>query len=80
MLRFATIALALMGLMAAAPPHHQPTPTAVAPTKAETVAREKLDTGKREAERTKNLSNSETRNKAWDAKTERTMGGMCRGC
>lgn len=73
MLRVTTVALALTGLMAAAPAQPRPTPAA-APTKAETAAQDKLDTDKREAERTKNQSTSEARSKAWDAKMKKTMG------
>jgi hypothetical protein len=79
MLRALAATLALTALMAAASAQPRPTPAAV-PTKAETTAREKLDTEKREVERAKNHSTSEARDRAWDAKTKRTMGGMCRGC
>ena len=79
MLRALAATLVLTALTAVATAQPRPTPATV-PTKAETTAREKLDTDKRVAGRTKNLSTSEARDKAWDAKTKRTMGGMCRGC
>ena len=79
MLRALAATLVLTALTAVATAQPRPTPATVL-TKAEATAREKLDTDKREVVRTKNQSTSEARDKAWDAKTKRTMGGMCRGC
>src|SRR4051812_4142276 len=71
------VTLVLTALTAAVPAQSQST---LVPTKAETTAREKLATEKRETEMKKNQLASETRDKEWDAKMKRTMSGMCRGC
>ena len=77
MLRALAATLVLAALTVTAPAQAQ---SILVPTKAETAAREKLATEKREAEMKKNQLASETRDKAWDAKMKRTMSGVCGGC
>ena len=78
MLRITTIALALTGLIAAAPAHHQPTPASL-PPQADSPDAAGVNTQSGEAAQDRNRRATEARDKAWDAKTKSTMSTICRG-
>jgi len=79
MFRFLAAMLAIGGLTAAAPAHRQPTPASL-PVKAAVPDPSSAEAKKREDARERNGREHVARDKAWDAKTKRTMNGVCRGC
>ncbi len=79
MLRFLAAILAIGGLTAAAPTHRQTTPTSSS-IKAAVLDPSSAEAKKREDARERNGREHVARDKAWDAKTKRTMDGVCRGC
>ena len=79
MLRFTTIALALIGLMAAGPAHRQPTPASL-PPQTGPADPATVDAQASGDAQDRNKKATEERTKAWDAKMKKTMGGVCGGC
>ena len=84
MLRALSIPSALLLMAAtpvdAAPPRRQPTPASVQPTAGEpadatTATMQRTLKAQQEAQKAADI-----RNKAWDAKLKKTMGGVCQGC
>jgi hypothetical protein len=82
MLRFTTALLALVALTStpvAAQAHRQPTPASLPP---QTGAADPAtaDAQKDSETQDRNRKAADSRNKVWDAKMKKTMGGVCGGC